>query len=282
MSIIAFWSDNTNETAQTLSMVALTTYMSIEHNYRILSVTTNFNDKTLEECYWDFRKPDVPVGVSSTLGNRATMGMEEGVEGLIKLVKSNKSNPSIIHDYTKVVFRDKFDVLPAPRTNSYEEYAQITPSYTQILKFANETYDFVFVDVSKRMPRKDKEAILKMADVVVVNITQRLKLIENWRKLKEENNIFSDPKMMTLIGRYDRFSKMNKKNVTRYLNEKKMVSAVAYNTLFFEACAEGEVVDFFLKMRRIDPTDRNAMFIKEIKEFTDNVIYKAQEMKMRR
>ena len=87
---------------------------------------------------------------------------------------------------------------------------------------------------------------------------------------------------MTLIGRYDKYSKMNKKNVTRYLKEKKVVSAVAYNTLFFEACAEGEVVDFFMKMKRIDPTDRNAVFVKEIKAFTDNVIYKAQEMQMRR
>lgn len=42
MAIIAFWSDEKRETGQTMSMVALSTYMAIEHNYRILNVSTNF------------------------------------------------------------------------------------------------------------------------------------------------------------------------------------------------------------------------------------------------
>ena len=50
MSIIAFWSRESNETGQTLSMVALSTYMSIEHNKRILDISTEFNNKTLENC----------------------------------------------------------------------------------------------------------------------------------------------------------------------------------------------------------------------------------------
>jgi len=37
MAIIAFWSDEKRETGQTMSMVALSTYMAIEHNYRILN-----------------------------------------------------------------------------------------------------------------------------------------------------------------------------------------------------------------------------------------------------
>lgn len=282
MSIIAFWSDNTSETAQTLSMVALTTYMSIEHNYRILDVTTNFSDSTLEDCFWNYKKEAENVIIPKGIPGARGTGMEEGIEGLMKVINSNKITPNAINDYTRVVFKDKFDVLPAPKTKKYEDYEAITPAYPEILKAANEAYDMVFVDVSKRMPRADKEAILELADVVVVNITQRLKLIENWKELKENNELFKDPKMMTLIGRYDKFSKFNKKNVTRFLKEKRTVSAVAYNTLFFESCAEGEVVDFFLKMRRIDKTDRNAVFIDEIRQFSDAVIYKTQEMKMKR
>ena len=48
MAIIAFWSNEEKETGQTMSMVALTTYMAIEHNNRILSISTDFNDDTLE------------------------------------------------------------------------------------------------------------------------------------------------------------------------------------------------------------------------------------------
>ena len=56
MAIIAFWSNEEKETAQTMSMVALSTYMAIEHNYRILNVSTNFKDETLENSYWDLAK----------------------------------------------------------------------------------------------------------------------------------------------------------------------------------------------------------------------------------
>ena len=35
MAIISFWSGEDKQSAQTLSMVAVATYMAIEHNYRI-------------------------------------------------------------------------------------------------------------------------------------------------------------------------------------------------------------------------------------------------------
>ena len=56
MAIIAFWSDEDKETAQTMSMVALSTYMAIEHNYRILDISTSFDDTTLEDSYWNLEK----------------------------------------------------------------------------------------------------------------------------------------------------------------------------------------------------------------------------------
>ena len=38
MAVIAFWSQEKKETGQTLSQVALSTYMAIEHNYKILNI----------------------------------------------------------------------------------------------------------------------------------------------------------------------------------------------------------------------------------------------------
>ena len=52
MSVVAFWSNGKEESAKTLSMVAISTYMAIKHNYRILTVSTRYNDDTLESCYW--------------------------------------------------------------------------------------------------------------------------------------------------------------------------------------------------------------------------------------
>ena len=49
MAIIVFNSNEKKETGQTLTTAALATYMSIEHNQKMLIVSTDFNDGTLED-----------------------------------------------------------------------------------------------------------------------------------------------------------------------------------------------------------------------------------------
>ena len=95
--------------------------------------------------------------------------------------------------------------------------------------------------------------------------------------------IFIKERMLCLpFGRYDRFSKYNNKNIMRYLREKKPLSVIPYNTLFFESCSDGTIIDFLLKIRNIvDETDRNASFIKELKEIDNNIIFKLQELQMK-
>ena len=47
MSIITFLNRDKKESGQSLSVAAIATLMAIEHNYRILIISTDFNDKTL-------------------------------------------------------------------------------------------------------------------------------------------------------------------------------------------------------------------------------------------
>ena len=61
-----------------------------------------------------------------------------------------------------------------------------------------------------------------------------------------------------------------------------MISVVPYNTLFFEACSEGTIIDYILRARNIsDENDRNVVFIKEIKETSNKIIYKLKELQMK-
>ena len=117
MAIIAFWSDEDKETAQTMSMVALSTYMAIEHNYRILDISTSFADTTLEDSYWNLEKM---IQLVKTFSNNAQVGLESGIEGLVKIINSNKTSTNIVSNYTKIVFKDRLDVLCASRTKEYE------------------------------------------------------------------------------------------------------------------------------------------------------------------
>lgn len=279
MAIIAFWSEEERETGQTLSMVALTTYMAIEHNYRILNVSTNFKDETLENCYWPMQKASAFLKNNTETTN--VVGIESGIEGLIKVIRSNKTTSNIVSNYSKVVFNDRLDVLASPKTEQYSEYLEISKIYPDILNIANRNYDLTFVDISKRMDEEQANRILEIADVVIVNITQKLYIIDRYNELKEENNFFNNKNILLNIGRYDRFSKYNSKNISRYLHMKQNVLTVPYNTLFFESCSEGKVAEFFLRMRNISEDDRNKNFIEEIEKMTKTLIYKLQELQIK-
>lgn len=281
MAVITFCSNEMKETGQTLSMAAIASYMAIEHNYKILMISTGFNDLTLENCFWEYNK------IRSTGGalkqDAGTIGLASGVEGLIKALNTNRTNTEIVRNYSKIVLKDRLDVLLSPTTRSYQEYVEIAKYYTEILQTANKFYDFVFVDLNKRMPPKEVTEILQTSDIIVMNLTQRLRTIDDFIALRENSEFYRRKNIILNIGRYDKFSKYNDKNITKYLREKQQVSVVPYNTLFFEACSEGTVIDFLLKLRSItDDTDRNVMFVKELKNLDNNIIVKMQELQMKK
>lgn len=280
MAVVAFWSNEEKETGQSLSMVALTTYMAIEHNYRILEISTGFQDTTVEDSYWDLEKTENLVR-NLTNRDKAEVVFESGIEGLVKIITSGKTSTAIISNYTKIVFKDRLDVLLAPKTNNYEEYKEMSQYYIDILQVANRNYDLVFIDISKKMPQEQIDKILEMADVIVVNMTQKLKVINRYMELREENTFFKKNNILINIGRYDKFSKYNVKNISRYMREKKSVLAVPYNTLFFESCSEGKAADFFARLRTADAEDRNGVFMQEVDRFAKALIYKLQELQMK-
>ena len=142
----------------------------------------------------------------------------------------------------------------------------------------------MFVDVPKGLDNSFTNEILNISDVIVFNITQRQRDIDDYLKIKTNNPIFKSEKMLPLIGRYDRYSKFTKKNIARDIGEKKEIPAVSYNTLFFENANEGQIGDYFLKFRKslISSNDRNAVFVDEVANAADRVVFKTQEVLLMR
>ncbi len=278
MAIITFYSNDKKETGQTMSLAAIATSMAIEHNYKILIVSTAFNDLSLENCFMEYED----IRKTGLITNDNGVNLSAGVEGLIKILNSNKATTEIVKSYSKIILKDRLDLLLSPVTNSFQEYVKITPYYIDILQNANKYYDMVFVDVNKKMPQNDKISILQMSSIVVMNLAQRLKTVNDFIALREANDFYKKKNVMLAVGRYDRESKYNKKNITRYLKEKKLISVIPYNTLFFEACSEGEIIDFLLKIKSItDNTDDNFIFMNEIKDIINNITFKLQELQMK-
>ena len=143
-------------------------------------------------------------------------------------------------------------------------------------------YDKVFIDLDNNLSEETKQKIINRSDVVIVNTSQNYNSLKKLKQAKENSELLKSSKALILIGRYDKFSKYNSKNVTRYLEEKNQVLTIPYNTLYFEATNEAGVPDLFLKFKKLsDSEDRNAIFIEEIKRATENIIYRLQELQAR-
>jgi len=279
MAIVTFWSNGKEETAKTLSIAAIATNMAIEHNYKILLLSTNYNDDTLERCFWEKQKPKKSLMELAPPG--AMVELDNGIEGLAKVIKSGKMSPELINNYTKIVFKDRLDILQSIRSSSYDEYERVREIYPDIIKAANQYYDLIFIDINKGLGNEFIRNILKESDLVITNITQRLRIIDEFMELREKEKIFLRKNNMLLIGRYDKFSKYSAKNIARYMGIKDEIEVIPYSTLFFEACNEGKVADFFLRFKTVDETDRNATFVKEVRKVTERIDYKLQELRMK-
>lgn len=277
MAIITFYSKEKKETGQTLSIASIASEMAIEHNYKILLVATGYKDKSLEDCFWVSGKNAFKPELAGK-----NVGIESGIEGLTKILASNKTSPEIVKNYSRIVLKDRLDVLESPNATEYKDYANIASLYKDVLQVTNRYYDLVFVDLSKQMPKEAEDEILKISDIVFVNLTQRLKTFDDFMELRDQDDFYKKTNVMLAIGRYDKFSKYNNKNITRYLKEKKPLAVIPYNTLLFEACSEGTIIDFLLKIRNItDEADRNYAFLKEIGEIDKKIIFKLQELQMK-
>ena len=146
---------------------------------------------------------------------------------------------------------------------------------------ANKYYDLVFIDLDSEINPEIADKILANSNLIVANISQGLTSIDRFMKLREQNPILKSTKTLILIGRYDKFSKYNIKNITRYMKEKNKVSTIPYNTLFFEACEEAKLPDLFFNLNKVDEEDINGFFISEVKRTSENIMYRLQDLAMK-
>ena len=242
MPIVSFWSSTKRETAQTLSMIAIACHMAVENNTKILMVDTNFNDPTIKTAFFPEFDNSTKRAIKKLNAGKIDIG--SGIEGLAKLLASGKNCGEVITDYSKVIYKGRLEAILSYFSNDETEIARIRQAYKDLIKQANQHYDYVFVDVPKGLDNSFTNEILNISDVIVFNITQR----------------------------------------QRDIGEKKEIPAVSYNTLFFENANEGQIGDYFLKFRKslISSNDRNAVFVDEVANAADRVVFKTQEVLLMR
>ena len=273
MSIVTFWGSGKEQVGKTLAVVAIATNIAIEHNKRILIISASYNNDNLKNCYWN----EEVAKKNNIFTANTEIQIDSGIEGLAKMIQSNKISPETIKDYTKIVFKDRLEVLLGFEARTLASTEQVGRMYSEIIQAATKYYDMIFVDLDNEINSVAAEEILRNSNIVIGMVSQKVTSIKN---LKDKRQTIPAKEVMYLMGKYDKKSKYTAKNLARMIGEKREFLTIPYNTLYFEATQEGNVPDLFLRLRRIeDKNDENAFFIDNVKKVCDEINKRIQEQK---
>lgn len=275
MSVVSFWNAIEKESGQTLSSLALATYMAIEHNYRILLIDASFHDPTIEKAFW--KKKENKTLAELTGGK---IDISSGAEGLISAVASNKATPEIVTNYTRIVFKNRLDILLGLKTEIRPDFEKSLALYKDLIQTANKYYDLIFVDLNKGTNCPATAAILKVSNLILYTMPQNLYIIDKYKELRmSPNSIVSSNKVMPLISRCDEKSGYNIKNTTRYIKEKNTVACIPYNIRYMEATNEARTANFMTSAKLSKAAlSANGDFFEELSRTSQMIINKLKEL----
>ena len=140
-------------------------------------------------------------------------------------------------------------------------------------------YDKVFVDLDSNLSEEIRQRIVDSSDLVIVNTSQNFNSLRKLKEKKENSELLQSPKTLILVGRYDKFSKYNAKNLQR-TERLPEVYGIPYNTLFFEACNEGNLADFMINYRKVKQNSVQAPIIESLSEVGQRIIEKLKELQV--
>ena len=286
MSIVTFWNDDREQSGKTLTAVAVATRMAIERNYKILLISTNFQDPTIRNCFWG---NEVQRSLKIFGGKLKNIAVENGIEGLVKLITANKLTPNVITDYTKVVFKGRLEIIngfsgakDVEKEVNYEQFKKIEENYAELIKMANQYYDMVIVDLDKTISTKVRKEILEISNLNVLVFSQKKESLDRYIQLRDKDRDVNSPKTISVIGKYLSETKYNLKNVIKYLGGKKDLNIIPFNMLYFEAAEEAGVPDLFLRLKNVkDTSDENYIFMQDVLKLMEKIIKRLQELQMK-
>ena len=269
MAVVAFYTNGKDQAGNTTSAISLATYMGIVQNKKILFISTALNNSEIRKALWptQTRKKSGLFGANTT----TLSTNDNGIEGLDRIIRSNRISPDIITDYTRVALKRRLEVLQG-YSGSEEQYKEIQRQYVQIIALAKQVYDTVIIDIDRKLEAKTKLEILNGADIVVAMTTQKLDNINDVLKTMTDGVALKKTNTIITLGKYDEKSKYNAKNISRsILRTKDIINTVPYNTILFEEMQEGRLIDLFIKFLGLNGKDENTFFVDEIKRLKENI-----------
>lgn len=262
MPIISFWSsEDSAQLCTTSTAVAVASMLPTKTRYKTIITQTHYGDMSLETSFFNQDKK-MRLDTSDT-----------GIDALDRLLRSNKLTPENIANYATPIMKGKLELLYGTFKNDTDSYSRILETMPIIIDYASQFYDLVLVDLNKGYETSEVNSILQKSDVIVFNMSQNIQILKKLFKDMETLKILQEKTIIPVLGKYDRYSKYNERNIARKFNYKKRIYTIPYNTQFFDSCNDGAAMRFFIENAKADMgTDRNGFFISEVSMLVDAIV----------
>ena len=263
MAQVSFWSPIGNQFGNTSLLASIASVVALERDYTSLMLSTNYMDNSLETSFINVGK----------LKARSTIDFTDvGLDALERLIKSNKISVENLTDYTTPILKGRLDLMFGSQKDSSETYNKILDLMPGVLKCASTIYDISFVDIVSGTPNERIMKILAQSDLIVVTVNQSMRILEEFFDTIINTDILKEKKFILVIGKYDRYSKFNAKNLTKNFKYKGKIHTLPYNTQFFDMQNDHRSLEFFIKYLNVVPSDRNGFFINEVKSLAEEIL----------
>ena len=115
------------------------------------------------------------------------------------------------------------------------------------------------------------------------SMNQNLKATNNFVEKKAKIPLLNEPKILPVLGSCNMYSTYNEKNTARHIGEKRGIAYVPYNSIFMECACEGNVADYFLKIKfSKGEMNKNDIFLKGIDDACNRILNKVKEIQLRK
>jgi len=255
--LVVFWSPYAGKAKVTSSMCAIAAQFGMNYPELDIAVShTGPQDSTLEE------KIDMRSG---TIEEKQELYKRTGVAAL----KLNFRQAALTSEKIRrsaITLRMK-SLFLYPNTEKEND----DTSFWLLSETLKKEYDLVFLDLVNGT-QKDTLKYLEVSDLIVVVLPQEPMYLE--RFWTNESMCPEGKNMCVIIGGYINTAKYGKSFLRRKSDLQKrnnLCGLIPLNSGFFDAMAEGKVLDFFYRNQQVRYHEENYDFIVQTKKAAENI-----------
>ena len=260
---IAFWSMTSGRSATSSNMLAVGAMSALAYSVEGTLLQLDQFSMSLDEAFGERRQTNL-------LMEEYSYYSKKGIDRLVDKAQLEDINIDDLKDNAVPVKDTNMNYVPASKRvglgNSSREMQLFVRKVFDVL---DKEKEFNFIDCENGEIAISK-AILKSADVVVINLCQGMSL----DTLDLDKEILK--KAVFLVGKYDDASKEDVTQIRRkYGIGRGDIATIPYNIRFHDAIHEGKLLAYISKNMNTKINDDNLSFINSVFLATDMILRKA-------